>query len=129
MKSLRVLAVAVAVAVLVPSAASRAGTVGGGVPTFALDVTSSVGGDSLHLTPTPTPHGGTLYLVTASESTPSFSIVFDAQLNADPSIMGSFTLTNLSGTTQTFSVSATLGGVSVGGPTTIQGYFGIPEAT
>ncbi len=42
----------------------------------------------------------------------------------DPSLMGSFTLTNLSGSTQFFSVSATLGVSPIGGPTSISGSYG-----
>jgi PEP-CTERM motif len=42
----------------------------------------------------------------------------------DPSVSGSFTLTNLSTLTQTFSVSATLGVLPVSGPTTLSGFYG-----
>lgn len=42
----------------------------------------------------------------------------------DPSVMGSFTLKNLSGSTQLFSVSATLGVLPIGGPTSISGSYG-----
>jgi hypothetical protein len=44
--------------------------------------------------------------------------------SVDPSVSGSFTLTNLSNSTQTFSVSATLGVFPVGGPTTLSASYG-----
>src|SRR5262249_704991 len=56
---------------------------------------------------------------------PSFSILFDFKLNPDPKISGSFTLTNLSGATQTFSVSASMSGLTpIPGSTTYAGFFG-----
>ncbi len=42
----------------------------------------------------------------------------------DPTVAGSFTLMNLSGSTQTFSVSATLGVLPIGGPTSVSGFYG-----
>jgi len=42
----------------------------------------------------------------------------------DPSLSGSFTLTNLSNSTQTFSVSATMGVLPVSGPTTSSASYG-----
>ena len=42
----------------------------------------------------------------------------------DPTLSGSFTLMNLSNSTQTFSVSATLGTLPVSGPTTVSGSYG-----
>ena len=44
--------------------------------------------------------------------------------SVDPSVSGSFTLTNLSNSKQTFSVSATLGVLPVGGPTTLSASYG-----
>jgi len=126
MKSLAALAVVVGVASLLPIGPARAGTVGGGQPpAFSIDVSSSVGQDVLHLTPTLTDNGNGTFSVHGAETLPSFSIVFDFTLNPDPVISGSFALQNLSGATQIFSVSATLGGLaSIAGPTTISGGFG-----
>jgi hypothetical protein len=85
---------------------ARAGTLpGGGTPSFTVDVTSSAGGGSLSLTPT----------LTANP---------DGSFSASGEVAGSFTLQNLSGSTQTFTVSATLGVLPLGGPTTMTGSFG-----
>jgi hypothetical protein len=53
-----------------------------------------------------------------------FNLGFDLRLEGDPSISGSFTLTNLSGAEQTFSVTATLGIGAIPGPTLMGGSFG-----
>jgi hypothetical protein len=103
---------------------ARAGTVAGGPPSFTIDVTSSIGGDSLSLSPTLTANPDGTFSASGEGAAPSFSFVFDVSLNADPSVAGSFTLQNLSGTTQTFTVSATLGVVPLAGPTTMTGGFG-----
>jgi len=115
---------AVAALVFGASGSALAGPIPGGPPSFRIDASSSVGGDSLHLTPTLTPGPGGSYLVSGTESAPSFSILFDFTLNPDPAVSGSFTLTNLSGTPQTFSVSATLGVLPIAGPTRIGGSYG-----
>ena len=125
MKLMRV--IAAAAVVLSFSGYAGAGTVGGGPPSFMLDVTSSVGLDSLHLTPTPTANGDGTFSVVGDEMLTSFSIVFDFTLNPDPKVAGSFTLQNLSGATQTFTVTATLGVLPIAGPTTVSGFYG--EAT
>ena len=65
----------------------------------------------LHLTPTLTANGDGSYSAVGDETLTSFSILFDFKLNPDPKVAGSFTLQNLSGTTQTFTVTATLGGL------------------
>jgi hypothetical protein len=102
-----------------------AGVIPGGPPTFTVDVTSNVGGDALHLAPTLTQGQNGNYSTSGQEAAPSFSILFDFALNTDPAVSGSFTLTNLSGTTQTFTVAATLSGLlPIVGPTRIGGSFG-----
>ena len=53
-----------------------------------------------------------------------FELGFDLRLEGDPAISGSFTLVNLSGSEQTFSVSATLGLAAIPGPTLMGGSFG-----
>ena len=63
-----------------------------------------------------------------NETLTSFSILFDFSLNPDPKIAGSFTLQNLSGTTQTFTVTRHAREWSaIAGPTTMSGFYG--EAT
>ena len=119
MKTLAALAVAVSVAVALPSGA-RGGAI---LPTLTIDA-SAVGGDALHLTPTLVSTGGGNFTAHVEESTASFSLVMDLQLHADPVISGSFSLTNLSGSTQTFSVSASLSTAPFGAPTTFSGSFG-----
>jgi hypothetical protein len=54
----------------------------------------------------------------------AFALHMDLHLEGDPMIMGSFSLTNLGAITQTFSVSATMGGAPVPGPTLMSGSFG-----
>ncbi len=102
-----------------------AGTVGGPVPTFSLAIGSDVPGSTLSLSPTLTANGDGTYSASGTQEIGgAYSILFDFTLNPDPSIAGSFTLTSLSSSTQTFSVSATLGGVTVGGPSRVGGAFG-----
>lgn len=118
-------AVALALGVLnLVGGSASAGPLAGGPPVFTLDASSSVGGDVLHLTPRLTTAGGGIYAAHGSETVPSFSIVFDFTLNPDPAVSGSFTLTNLSATPQTFSVSATLSVLPIAGPTKMGGSFG-----
>jgi hypothetical protein len=50
-------------------------------------------------------------------------------LDPDPTIAGSFTLINLSATTQLFTVAASLGVVPVSGPLSISGYVGAGTLT
>jgi hypothetical protein len=125
MKLMRV--VAAAAAVFFSSSYAGAGTVGA-APSLALEVTSSVGHDVLNLTPTLTANGDGSYSFVGGDTLSSFSILFDLKLNPDPKLAGSFTLQNLSGTTQTFTVAATLSGLaSIGAPTSMSGFYG--EAT
>jgi hypothetical protein len=98
-----------------------------GPPTsFSVSVASSIGGDHLDLTPVLTASGGS-FAATASGTTPSFSFSASFTLNADPTLSGSFMLTNLSGITQIFSVSATLGVPGIPSPVSFHGSYG--EAT
>jgi len=93
-------------------------------PTLSLVATSSVGGDVLSLTPTLAPNPDGSFSASGSEVLPSFSLVFSLQLRGDPSISGSFTLTNLSSVTQFFSVSATMAVAPVPAPTKMGGFYG-----
>lgn len=121
------LAIAVAAAVFVASVDARAVTLPGEIPDFEIEVTSSVGLDELTLTPTLIDNGDGTFSAVGSDAAPSFSVLFDLTLNPDPFIGGNFTLRNLSGTTQTFTLTATLGATPIGGPTTLSGSQG--EAT
>jgi hypothetical protein len=110
-----VLAFAVALLAIGPGASASTLTIDVGIP----------GQAPLHLTPdlAETSPG---VLQSASETTVegSFHLSWDLVLHTDPSITGSFTLTNLSSSTQTFSVSATLGLVPIPTPTRIGGSVG-----
>jgi hypothetical protein len=117
--------VAVAAAVFGFASAALAGTVGGPPPTFSLVLGSDVPGSNVNLSPTLSANGDGTYRASGShEIAGAYSILFDFTLDPDPAISGSFTLTSLSSSTQTFSVSATLGGVSLGGPSRVGGAFG-----
>jgi hypothetical protein len=123
MKLHRVLAVAGAAVALAVQA--QAGPLPAGVtPTVSLVATSSLGGDVLSITPTPALNADGTYSARGSEVLPSFSLVFNLTLNPDPSLAGSFTLTNLSSSTQFFSVSATLAVLPIAAPTKMGGFYG-----
>ena len=96
----------------------------GQTPDYQIVVTSDVGGDRLTLNPTSTQTPGGLFVGNASGTEPSFSFSTDFALTVDPNISGSFTLTNLSGITQVFTVSASMTIAPFPGPTTIDGSFG-----
>lgn len=118
----RVLALAGAALVLAVQA--RAGSLPAGVtPTLSLVATSGAG-DGLSLSPTSTLNADGTYSAHGSEVSGSFSLVFDLKVNPDPSVIGSFTLTNLSNVTQFFSVSATMATLPVAGPTKMGGFYG-----
>jgi len=120
---LRVLAAALALVFGFASSA-LSGVLPGGPPSFDLDVTSSIVDDARHVSPTLVSTGSG-YTASGNVSTPSYSLSFAfTSLNPDPAVTGSFTLTNLSSATQTFSVSATLGVLPISGQTQLTGYFG-----
>ena len=106
-----------------------AGGLAAGAPTFSIAVSSSEDGDRLPLTPDLQQILNGTFSGTASGSTPSFSFSSDLNVGPDPFIMGSFTLENLSGKTQIFTVSATLGTSPLPAPTYISGFFGTVEFT
>ncbi len=105
------------------------GPLPGGPPAFSVSASSSVGGDSVQLSPTLTTNPDGTYSASDQATAPSFFLLFAVALNPDPAISGSFTLTNLSGTTQTFTVSATLGVLPIAGPTRIGGSYGATTYT
>jgi hypothetical protein len=114
-----------AVGALVFGLAQPAAASGLGGPPASFDVSVSAGGGTpLTFTPvlTATPAGDFTGSAAGSNSSLSFSSNF--LLNTDPTLSGSFTLTNLSGITQIFSLTATMGLLPVAGPTTFQGGYG-----
>jgi hypothetical protein len=117
----------VAVSALVFGFAGSAfsGLLPGGPPAFTLDIASSAGGDAVHVTPTLTANPNGTYSASGQASfADSFTLLFDFVLNPDPAVSGSFTLTNASAESRSFSVSATLGVLPVAGPTRIGGSYG-----
>jgi hypothetical protein len=120
---LRVISLAV-VLVFAFAHSAVSGAIAGGPPAFRLGASSSVGGDTVTLTPTLTPNPDGSFSASGGTTQSSFSLVFNVSLNADPSMSGSFTLVNLSSATQTFTVSATLGVLPLAGPTRMSGFFG-----
>jgi hypothetical protein len=125
----RVLAVTGVASILTLSALgggtqARASSLAGGLPAVQLTATSSTGGDVLSFQPIFTANPDGSFSAADTQTLPSFRLGFELTVAADPMISGSFTLTNLSATTQFFSVSATLGVSPVAGPTRIGGFFG-----
>ncbi|MFI5316348.1 MAG: hypothetical protein ACHQ6T_11655 [Myxococcota bacterium] len=115
-------------AVLFSAVAAAGGAFAGPVgvtPSFSVDVTAGSSAP-LHSTPALTANPDGSYTGRVSGSVANVvSIEFDASLRTDPTISGSFTLTNLSSSTQTFSVAASLSGLlPIAGPTKIGGFFG-----
>jgi len=79
----------------------------------------------LHLTPDVAETGPGHFASAGQETVDgSFHLTWDLVLHQDPSISGSFTLTNLSSSTQTFSVSASLSLAPIATPTRIGGSVG-----
>ena len=106
-------------AILVVVSGSRAGA-----SSFAIDV-GSPGGTIHHVVPALSEISPGVFIGSGDFSeSGAFSLHWDLHLEGDPMIMGSFTLTNLSANTQTFSVSATMGLAPVPGPTLMGGSLG-----
>jgi hypothetical protein len=127
MKIQRLLGVAAVVLALLTGAArtSSANLLPGQVPNFQITVSSDAPGElPLTLTPTLSPTPGGEFTGTGTGSRTSFSFSSSFLLSVDPSINGSFMLTNLSGITQTFTLSATLGTNPLSAPTKMGGSFG-----
>jgi PEP-CTERM motif-containing protein len=92
--------------------------------TFTIDV-GIPGQAPLHLTPDVAETSPGVFVSSSQETVDgSFRLTWDIVLHSDPSLTGSFTLTNLSSMTQTFSVSATLGILPIPTPTRIGGSVG-----
>jgi len=115
--------------VLCFGAVASAGTVGGPAPDFSLSVSSSTGDALLIPSPSLTPNGDGSFSGTASGAPLTFSFSSNFTVNDDPFISGSFSLVNLSPSTQLFTVGATLNGVSLGGPVKFHGSFGAATFT
>lgn len=90
---------------------------------FAIDI-GIVGSDPIHITPDLVEVGPGHFLSTGQHVESTFGIAWGFQLEGDPAVVGSFTLTNLSSSPQTFSISATLGVLPLAGPTQMGGFFG-----
>jgi hypothetical protein len=110
-----VLAFAVALLVVGPGASASMLAIDVGIP----------GQAPLHLTPDLAETSPGVFQSTGQETVAdSLHLTWDFVLHSDPSISGSFTLTNLSNSTQTFTVSATLGLNPIPTPTRIGGSVG-----
>jgi len=117
---------AAAGAALVLSVQAQAGPLpGGATPTLTLRATSSLGVD-FSITPTPALNSdGITYSARGTQTVSGLlSLVFNLTLNPDPALSGSFTLTNLSSSTQFFSLTATLAVLPLAAPTKMGGSFG-----
>src|SRR5262249_35451062 len=101
-----------------------------GPPTsFTVGVSASETGAVLSFTPTLGANPDGSFSASASGSNASFGFSSSYTLNSDPTLSGSFTLTSLSGITQIFTVSATLGLAPLAGPTTFHGGYGLSTYT
>ncbi|HTO07708.1 MAG TPA: hypothetical protein VMR86_11715 [Myxococcota bacterium] len=115
---------AVGACVLALGRLASAGSIGTPPPSdFSVVVTSSAGGDPLSVHPPLASNGDGSFSGTAMGTTSSFLFSSTYTVNADPTISGSFSLTNLSSSTQLFSVSATISGVPLAGPTSFTGTY------
>jgi len=104
-----------------------------------MSLTFGIPGDT-HTIPvslTGSPGGGFVAEGTQSVAS-SFSLSYQFNVIADPSVTGSFTLTNISDHTQAFFIKVTLGVSPIAGPTSVSGFdgpvlvtapIGTPEAT
>jgi len=90
---------------------------------FTIEVSSGVAGDERVLQPTLVANPDGTFSAVGDEQTSSYELLFDMTIDADPAISGSFTLRNLSTTTQTFALSATLDVLPIAGPTLVGGSF------
>ena len=106
------------------SSPALASAVSGPPSSFSVAVSSSETGDLLTFDPVLSATPGGDFTGTIFGLAPSISVTASFTVNADPTISGSFMLTNLSNITQIFSVSATLGLNPFGGPTTFHGGYG-----
>jgi len=105
----------------------------------SMSLTFGIPGDT-HTIPvslTAGPGGGFVAEGTQSVAS-SFSLSYQLNVIADPSVTGSFTLTNISDHTQAFFIKVTLGVSPIAGPTSVSGFdgpvvvtapIGTPEAT
>jgi len=98
-------------------------------PTLSLSI--EVPGTAPQVIPVPlrAGPGGTFFADGSTTDPNSFSLDYSFAVVADPSVSGTFSLTNLSDHTQTFSVSATLGTSPLAGPTRVSGFYGQGELT
>lgn len=90
---------------------------------FTIEASSGVVGDELALQPTLVENPDGTFSAVGEAQTSSYALLFDMTIDADPALSGSFTLRNLSTTTQSFALSATLGVLPIAGPTRVGGSF------
>lgn len=115
----------VGLAFLVTASLASAGSLPGGVaPTLTLVVDPS--GSTYNYTREQigslNPDG--TYAVIGNGSTSGFSVSWDLDVDPDPMVMGSFNVTNLSPSLQSFSLTITLSAVQMPGPNVMGGSFG-----
>jgi PEP-CTERM motif-containing protein len=91
-------------------------------PSFSLTV--EVPGDIVPVPVSFTAGPSGSFIADGTAGNADFSLHYQFSVIADPTLSGSFTLTNLTGHTQTFSISATLGVLPLAGPTSVSGFFG-----
>ena len=112
----------VATAVLIGAAQAFA------APVVSIDITSAGGGYGYSNTQETTDNGDGTFGLSGNAGGPivgaSFNCDWSIVVNEDPQITSTFTLTNISAVTQTFTMNVTLP-IAAFGPTTVQGgYYG-----
>ena len=106
----------------------------------SMSLTFGIPGDTLTIpvSLTASPGGGGFVAEGTQSVASSFSLSYQFNVIADPSVTGSFTLTNISDHTQAFFIKVTLGVSPIAGPTSVSGFdgpvlvtapIGTPEAT
>jgi hypothetical protein len=94
----------------------------------SLSMTVGISGTSLQVNPTLTPGSAPdTYFCDGSMSATSYTLNYSFNVNADPTVSGTFTLTNLTSQTMTFSVSATLSTLPLAGPTQVSASYGLGQ--
>jgi hypothetical protein len=94
-------------------------------PTLTVDITTSAGAAGVELTPMLTANPDGTYSASGSQTVlNNYALTFSFNLNADPTLKGSFSLTSLSSSDQTFTVSASMGLTPFGPPTHASGSYG-----
>jgi hypothetical protein len=90
----------------------------------SFSLTVEIPGDTVTVPVSFTAGPSGIFIADGTAANADFSLHYQFSVIADPTLSGSFTLTNLTGHTQTFSISAALGVLPLAGPTSISGFFG-----